>query len=203
MQRPFKHSLLSALLLGGASLATPASATCTAEPYLASICMTAATFCPIGYLETNGQLLAISEYDALFAIIGTTYGGDGQATFGVPDLRGRSPRGSGAGPGLAQVMDGQVGGTESLTLLASQMPAHAHIALLRSSSAPGETTHPAGAVPARASAPAHSRATPDVTMRSGAATLAASGGSQPVDIMNPSLGQRFCIAVYGIFPPRP
>ena len=109
-------------IAAGAALASsaliassPAQATCTDEPYIGSVCITAASYCPRGYLEADGQLLSISSNTTLFAVIGTTYGGDGRTSFGVPDLRGRTPVGQGQGPGLGPVYLGSMRGMESFT----------------------------------------------------------------------------------------
>jgi microcystin-dependent protein len=101
--RSMSTSTLIAGSLLGLMISTPALATCSAEPMMASICITAANFCPRGYLPTNGQILSISQNSALFALLGTTYGGNGVSTFALPNLQSRVPVGAGQGPGLNQV----------------------------------------------------------------------------------------------------
>ena len=159
--------------------------------------MFAGNFPPAGWLFCDGQLLAISENEALFALIGTTYGGDGQTTFGLPDLRGRIPIHQGTGPGSIRIL-AENGGTETETLTVNQMPAHNHAILGTSSSA--SATSPANAVLASPSAVDLYRptATPDQAMAGSA--LAALGGSQPHGNMQPFLSVSFIISLYGIFP---
>ncbi|ODS63693.1 MULTISPECIES: tail fiber protein [unclassified Arenimonas] len=156
---------------------------------------------PNGWQACDGSLLPISEYDALFALIGTTYGGDGQTTFAVPDLRGRVPIHQGQGPGLSNYVIGQRAGTETVTVLPTQMPAHTHTAVATTAAAttgtPGNTVLP-GAV---------SGQTMYVTDTSGGRAFTLSpqsvgqaGGSQPHENCMPTLTVQFCIAVFGIFP---
>lgn len=122
-------------------------------PYLGQIILVGFNFAPIGYEVCDGHLLTIANYDALFALIGTTYGGDGVLTFAVPDLRGRIPLGYGLGPGLTSYTLGTYGGTEAVTLVSSQMPAHTHTATggpftatARSKNGVGNSTTPVGHV---------------------------------------------------------
>ncbi|TFH86516.1 phage tail protein [Billgrantia azerbaijanica] len=115
----------------------PAQATCTEEPYMGSLCITAASCCPRGYVEAQGQLLPISQYTALFSLLGTVYGGDGSTSFGVPDLRGRTPVGQGTGTGLSRVIPGERRGQERLTMSVAQMPTHSHAAAFTPSGSGG------------------------------------------------------------------
>src|SRR5262245_2996958 len=112
------------------------------QPYIGEIRMVGFNFAPLGWALCNGQLLAISQNTALFSLLGTTYGGNGQTTFALPDLRGRIPIHQGQGPGLSNRVLGEVGGQESVALTSQQMPAHTH-ALLASPS-PGTTISPVG-----------------------------------------------------------
>src|SRR5215510_14547912 len=96
------------------------------EPFLGEIIMFGGNFAPRGWAKCQGQLMSISQNSALFSILGTTFGGDGVTTFGIPDLRGRSPLGDGTGPGLAPMVLGEIAGVESKTLLTTNMPAHNH-----------------------------------------------------------------------------
>src|SRR4051812_4210500 len=98
------------------------------EPFLAEIVMFAGNFAPRGWAFCNGQILSIAQNTALFSLLGTTYGGNGQTTFSLPDFRGRSPVGTGQGPGLATIDLGEVSGAEAVTLLTTQMPVHTHTA---------------------------------------------------------------------------
>lgn len=203
MARNTRH-LLSLAALCGTFAALPASATCTSDPYIGSICITAASYCPREYADAAGQLLAIAQNQALFALVGTLYGGDGRTTFGLPDLRGRSPVGIFQGPGLADISQGESGGRETLSLGVNQMPAHSHGAVLRGTAATGNTDNPSGAVPARLprSNIYSSAGGNDAQMGSSSVTVATTGGGQPVDIRNPYVGLRYCIALTGLFPPR-
>jgi microcystin-dependent protein len=156
---------------------------------------------PNGWQACDGSLLPISEYDALFALVGTTYGGDGQTTFAVPDLRGRVPVHQGTGPGLSNYVIGQRAGTETVTVLPTQMPAHTHTAVATTAAAstgtPGNAVIP-GAV---------SNQTMYVTDTTGgtpfslsALSTSIAGGSQPHENCMPTLTVQFCIATQGIFP---
>ena len=156
---------------------------------------------PNSWQACDGSLLPISEYDALFALIGTTYGGDGQTTFAVPDLRGRVPMHQGTGPGLSTYVIGQRAGTETVTVLSTQMPTHTHTAVATTAAAttgtPGNTLVP-GAV---------SNQTMYVTDTTGgtpfslsAQSTSIAGGSQPHENCMPTLTVQYCIALFGIFP---
>ena len=177
-----------------------------ANPYIGEIRTTGHNFPPVGWAFCDGRLLAISQYNALFALIGTTYGGDGQVTFALPDLRGRVVIGTGLGPGSAtNYVLGQTGGTEEVTLTANQIPAHSH-ALLASSSSAGAVSAPAGLVPSANSNSgvfpyAAGTATPVVSMA--ATAVGAAGGSQPHENMPPFLCLSHIIAIEGIFPSQP
>lgn len=197
---------LAMLALLGALGVTPAQACSGTEPYIATVCTTAATFCPRGYAEASGQLLSIAQYTALFSLVGTTYGGNGQTTFALPDLRGRTPVGRGQGPGLSDITQGEAAGTETVSLLATQMPPHTHTATvsIRASTANGGTDNPSGAVPAKLPrSNVYTTAAPDTTMASNTVTIGTAGNGQPVPIRNPFLGLRYCIALEGIYPSQP
>jgi len=120
-------STLSAALLVTAFVATPQKAlACATDPYLGSVCVTAASYCPRGYEVAAGQINAISENQALFSLLGNRFGGDARSTYGYPDLRGRAPIGTGRGPGLTDFDLGKMVGQETKTLTISQMPSHTH-----------------------------------------------------------------------------
>jgi microcystin-dependent protein len=156
---------------------------------------------PNGWQACDGSLLPISGYDALFALIGTTYGGDGQSTFAVPDLRGRVPIHQGQSPGLSSYLLGQVAGTETVTVLQTQMPAHTH-ALVATTGASSSLTPGPGLLPATVSGDnfydADITGTASVPMSPQATSLA--GGSQPHENCMPTLTVQYCIATQGIFP---
>ena len=168
------------------------------EPFIGEIRMFAGNFAPLGWALCDGQLLAISENEALFTLIGTIYGGDGQTTFGLPDLRSRIPIHRGAGPGLSGRVLGERGGTEDVTLTLNQMPSHSH-AMFATGDLAGRGD-PSAALRARSEFPAYSDPTPLVAMQND--TVAAVGGSQPHVNMQPFMCVHFIIALYGIYPPR-
>lgn len=148
-------------------------------------------FAPSGWALCNGALLPISENDTLFNLIGTTYGGDGQETFALPDLQSRVP--VHVGPGFVQ---GQVGGAETVILTPNQMPSHSHVP--QGSSVPGTQSSPANGIWAQSTIGQYSSAPPSVSMDPSAITVA--GGSQPHDNMLPFLAVNFIISLFGIFP---
>lgn len=163
-------------------------------PYVGEIRMFAGNFAPAGWAFCNGQTLAIADNDVLFNLIGTTYGGDGQNTFNLPDLQSRVP--VHVGPGFAQA---QTGGVETVTLTASQIPSHSHVPQCNSNA--GNDQSPANNVWAVSSSNLYSDPTsgpPNVNMDPGA--LQSSGGSQPHDNMVPFLCINFIISLFGIFP---
>ena len=168
------------------------------SPFVGEIRMFGGTFAPAGWAFCDGSYLAISENDALFALIGTTYGGDGQTTFALPDLRSRVPIHQGQGPGLNSYTIGQAAGVETVTLTANQIPVHSHA--FNGSTASATALSPAGAVVASPTnldlyRPA---ATPDQPMA--ANSLLSAGGSQPHDNLQPYLCISFIISLFGIFP---
>lgn len=181
------------------------------EPYLANITVFGGNFAPRGWMFCQGQLLAIAEYDALFALIGTTYGGDGQTTFALPDLRSRVAIHMGQGPNLSNYFLGQTGGTENVTLLSSQMPAHTHT-LVSISGNPGANTgaattnSPANAVAAVATGGSNNYSTSDTSVALNTSsintTTPIAGSGTPISIISPYLAMNYIIAVEGIFPSR-
>lgn len=165
-----------------------------AQPYIGEIRMFAGNFAPAGWMFCAGQLLPISENETLFQLIGTTYGGDGESTFALPDLRGRLPLHQGNGFILAET-----GGVESITLTVQQIPAHSHGALSTTGSA--TSTSPANNVPARtASAFVFPYGTDNPTTPLHANAIAPAGGSQPHENFQPYLCVNFIISLFGIFP---
>jgi len=156
---------------------------------------------PTGWLACNGQLLSIAQYDVLYAVLGTTYGGDGQTTFAVPDLRGQLPVHKGSGPGLTPRALGQFGGKETVTLLASQLPAHTHslhaTTVVANAAAPG-TTSELGALSNDVMYATDIIGTNPLVM--GASSVSETGGSQSHDNVMPTQTVSFCIAYQGIYP---
>jgi microcystin-dependent protein len=189
------------------------------DPFLGEIKMVGFNFAPRGYSFCNGSTMAISQNSALFSLLGTTFGGDGVQTFGLPDYRGRLPVGMGNGPGLTPVVQGEKAGTTSVSILPTQMPSHNHTAALSIaipvSTAAADTQAPGPTVVLAAaqfgtdrdvtlvSAYVSTAATTTLTPFNTSGTTGLSGGGQPLPIQNPYLGTNFIIAMEGIFPSRP
>ena len=175
------------------------------NPFLGEIRMFAGNFNPRGWAFCKGQLLPISQNDALYALIGTTYGGDGQETFGLPDLQGRLPINQGQAPGLSNYIIGQKGGTESVTLTIQQMPAHSHT--LSATDATGSQPAPTNtSFPATLRGTAELYAVPGANpLKQGAMnnnSISAVGGNQAHENRMPALVINFIIALEGVFPSR-
>lgn len=175
------------------------AATAGAEPFIGEIMLFAGTFPPVGWAFCDGQLLAIAQNTALFSLIGTTYGGNGQTTFALPDLRGRVPIHPGQGPGLPGFTLGESSGEPAHTLLTTELPAHSHALLADASN--GSQSGPGNAFPARdpSGSPAYSAAS-NTSMAAGA--ISSVGSSQPHNNMQPFLALNFCICLQGIYPSR-
>lgn len=180
------------------------------EPYMANVTIFAGNFAPRSWAFCNGQLLSIDVYTALYALIGTTYGGDGVTTFALPDLRGRVAIHAGQGPGLSSYVIGQQAGTESITFNTLQIPIHNH-PFVSASGAPGGNSSngtvadPTGAVPAQlAGSSLYSSATSGSIMGDSSCitNTVITGGNQPISIMQPFLAMNYIICTEGIFPSR-
>lgn len=169
------------------------------EPYIGEIKICSFNFPPKGWALCNGQLLAINQNQALFSILGTTYGGNGQTTFALPDLRGRLPIHFGAGSGGSYTL-GQRGGAETVTINLQTMPAHTHA--FRDDSGNAAASRPSGALLATVTnnVSLYSNAAPNATLNP--QSIAAIGGSQPHTNVQPYLTLNFVIALVGIFPSR-
>jgi microcystin-dependent protein len=176
-------SIVAFYLLGLLSL--PVHSAFAQDPFIGEIRLFGYTYCPRGWIEADGQLLPISQNEALFSLYGTTYGGDGRTNFALPDLRGRAPIHVGQGPGLSSYPLGQSGGAETVTLSVEQMPAHEHTFT--------ELTNANGT-------------TPGLAVRSGggeqATATSQTGGSQAHENRSPYQVMRYCIALAGIYPSR-
>ena len=167
-----------------------------AQPFVGEIRMTGFNFAPEGWFLCNGQTLSIDQFSTLFALIGTTYGGDGQTTFNLPNLQGRIPFHQGTS-NLGQTMViGQIAGEETVTLLANQLPAHSHV--LAANSSDGGQAGPRGGVWAKSTLDQFSTDPPAHPMAP--STIGSTGGSQPHDNLPPFLVVNFIIAWAGIFP---
>jgi microcystin-dependent protein len=169
------------------------------EPFVGEIRMFAGTFAPRGWAFCDGQLLAVSQNDALFSLYGTIYGGDGRTTFGLPDMRGRLPIHQGTGPGLSPRRLGAKGGAEAVTLTTNQLASHTHD--LNASVQPGTSAQPAGLVPAEGVGVNFYAEQPQDTMMA-SAMLAHSGGSHSHTNLMPALCVNFIVALFGIYPSR-
>lgn len=213
----------------------PVNATCNPDAYIGSICITAANFCPEQYMEAAGQVLPINEYTMLYSLLGYQFGGDGRNTFGLPDLRGRTPVGYGTGPGLDPVQFASMRGLEYRKLTVAQMPKHNHTAVFSSGGGSSTTVDipVSGNTDGNKTAPnsdySYLSASPGGTDRNAAAiwsnkmrkvasvkgvTVSSSGGGGSVEVgytgsnsaiktIPPQLAMRYCIAVDGLYPPRP
>ena len=163
------------------------------DPFIGEIIMFGGNFAPRGWALCEGQLLSISQNTALFSILGTTYGGDGRTTFGLPDLRGRAPIGAGNGPGLTPRPLGQKTGAETTLLQASNLPPHNHTASLNVSGS--DATQSAATANATI-------ATPDVTLNASSVQTGKTGGGQPANNMQPVQVVNYIIALQGVYPSR-
>lgn len=173
-----------------------------ADPFVAEIRIFPFNFAPKGWALCDGQLMPISQNTGLFSLLGTTYGGDGKSTFALPNLQGSAAMHPGQGQGLSLRDLGEIGGSETVTLLTSEMPLHTHS--LRGSTDPGDNTVPGPAISLAQSTGALAyvnSASPDSQMALQA--LPPAGGGLPHNNMQPYLTFNFCIALQGIFPPRP
>ena len=172
------------------------------DPFVAEIRIFPFNFAPKGWAFCDGQLLPLSQNTALFSLLGTTYGGDGQSNFALPNMQGNVPMHPGQGPGLSLHDLGETGGSETVTLLESEIPAHAHS--LKASATNSSKPNPAGNSLARVAA----NGTPYVAPAGAPLTpfaptaLAPAGGGQPHNNLQPYLTLNFCIALQGVFPPR-
>jgi microcystin-dependent protein len=174
-----------------------------ADPFVAEIRIFGFNFAPTGWATCDGQILPISQNTALFSLLGTFYGGNGQSTFALPNLQGSAPMHQGQGQGLSERFLGESGGSDFVTLLQTELPGHNHTLMATSSPAnqPGPTpsntvARVSGATPYLAGSPA-----PPLTPMAFQA-LAPTGGSLPHNNMMPYLTLTFCIALQGVFPPR-
>lgn len=170
-----------------------------ADPFLAEVRLFPFNFAPIGWAQCNGQLLPISQNTALFSLLGTTYGGDGKSTFALPNLQGRFTIGQGQGPGLSLRDLGETGGSDTVTLLASQMPVHGHPLMSTSSPTSADPTNATLAPTANGS---NAYRAPGTTTPMAASAVSPAGGSKPHDNLQPYLTLNFCIAMQGVFPAR-
>ena len=173
-----------------------------ADPFVAEIRIFPFNFAPKGWAWCDGQILPLSQNTALFSLLGTTYGGDGKSNFALPNMQGNAPMHPGQGPGLSLHDLGETGGSETVQLLPSEMPAHSHA--MNASGDPADNNQPGGNMAAKPLGRGNSLYTtvtsPLVSMNIN--ELAPSGGGLPHNNMMPYLTLYFCIAMQGVFPPR-
>ena len=188
---------VAVIVLGVSSTAQAAK-----EPFIGEIMMTGANYCPKGWADLNGQLLPISQNQALFSLLGTTYGGDGRTNFGLPDMRGRVPLHYGQGPGLTNKKQGDKGGAESHALKIGEMPQHQHA--LHASTADADKKGPTGNLLGNQTRKnkIYAPGAADSLTPLHKAAVGPAGNSQPHNNMQPFLTIRFCIALQGLFPSR-
>ena len=179
------------------------------DPFLGEIKMFGFEWAPRGWGVCNGAQLSIAQNTALFSLLGVVYGGNGQTTFNLPDLRGRMPRGQGQGAGMANVDIGELAGAENRTLTINEMPQHTHAAGAMTTPDDANQATPAtgdylasGKVGLSDSVRNYFRGTPSGTVELGNGQTGISGGSQPFNVMNPYLALNFSIALQGIYPSR-
>lgn len=171
------------------------------DPYIGDVRLFAGNFAPVGWVLCNGALLSISENDALYALIGTTFGGDGVTTFAVPDLRGRVPVGQGTGPGLTTRTIGETFGVESVTLLTPQIPAHNHS--FNASTAAATAAVPTANVFAQPTDLVYTEVpTQPDAQTTNAASVQSSGGTQPHDNIMSTTAINYIMCAQGVFPSR-
>ena len=172
------------------------------DPFVAEIRIFPFNFAPRGWAWCDGQILPLSQNTALFSLLGTTYGGDGKSNFALPNLQGSAPMHPGQGPGLSLHDLGETGGSETVSLLESEIPAHSHAIFVQSN--PGNLKLPSAAVTLARAAGANAYIAPagqPTTFMNGN-TLAPAGGDLPHNNMQPYLTLYFNIALQGVFPPR-
>ncbi|MGH1579294.1 phage tail protein [Planktotalea sp.] len=175
------------------------------EPFLGQIIMFGGNFAPRGWAFCDGQLLPISANSALFSILGTTYGGDGRTTFGLPEMRGRLPLHPGNGPGLPSYHLGQRGGRNDVTLLTSNLPSHNHDVGIRVAADPADTANPNNKAIATSTVDMFTAVTNDtnlVPLSPNSVTQHNVGANIPFEIDNPYIAVNFIIALQGLFPSR-
>jgi microcystin-dependent protein len=185
------------------------------QPFVGQIILVGFNFAPNGFLPCDGSLQSIAQYDTLFNLIGTTYGGDGQTTFALPDLRGRVPMGQGSGPGLTSRTIGEAGGSETATLTTANLPVHTHAidatnvtASVACKAGPGNSQSPVGNIPAGEAAgvtmtyasPSADTAMAGTVSAGNSVPTAPTGGGAAHDNMQPYLAMQYCIAWAGVFP---
>ena len=192
--------VLLAVLLLTAALPRTASAQ-SSDQFLGQLALVGFNFCPRNWAEADGQLLAISQYTALFSLFGTMYGGDGRTSFGLPDLRGRAPIHEGNGAGLQTYQQGQRGGTESLTVTENSMPMHNHD--VNATNVLADKPGPGGKLLAADSLTYTEPPVPEANERvMDPSMIGFTGNGQPIQKRSPYLTMKWCVSLLGIYPSR-
>ncbi len=198
--RHFKAAMMAGVGFGTLAIAAPAVAQ---DYYLGQMMEVGNNFCPRGWADANGQILSIAQNTALFSLLGTTYGGNGQTTFALPDVRGRMVIHQGQGPGLSPYVMGQVAGVESQTLTINQLASHTHEAVfLTVNQNAGTATAFRNAFAVTSDFQYSNVIQFDGALHANTLTVQKTGGTDPVPNMSPFLVNRYCIALQGIFPSR-
>src|SRR5260370_40254372 len=173
-----------------------------ANPFVAEIRIFPFNFAPKGWAFCDGQLMSISQNTALFSLLGTIYGGDGKSTFALPDMQGNAPMHPGQGPGLSLHDLGEMSGSDTVTLLDSEMPSHSHAVNCGGNFSIGNTNVPAGNIIAKSSGGSAYTPAQNLAVQLSDQTLTPAGGDQPHNNLMPYLTLNFCIALQGVYPPR-
>ena len=172
------------------------------EPFIGEVRLFGFNFNPVGWAKCDGQLLPISQNSALFSLLGTIYGGDGQTTFALPDLRGRYPMHTGQGAGLSSRPMGQRGGQELVTLTTNEMPGHGHVTVLKARDGNATSTDPTNAGLSVAREDTYGTVGDPIDMEAGSIDVGDTGGGQPHNNIPPFLVLNWCIALIGVYPSR-
>lgn len=172
------------------------------DPFVAEIRIFPFNFAPKGWAFCDGQLLPLSQNTALFSLLGTTYGGDGKSNFALPDMQGNSPMHPGQGPGLSLHDLGETGGSETVSLLESEIPSHAHNVVAAVNPALLFLPGPTASIARSQNETVYQTVVNTNVVAMSDQTLAPAGGDQPHNNMQPYLTLNFCIALQGVFPPR-
>ena len=172
-----------------------------ADPFVAEIRIFPFNFAPKGWAFCNGQFMPISQNTALFSLLGTTYGGNGKSTFALPDMEGNAPMHPGQGPGLSLHDLGETGGSQTVSLIESEIPSHSH-SLNAVGGFNGTNNDPTNEVPAKGDAGLLPYTPSGSSLLMAFQAIAPAGGDQPHNNMQPYLTLNFCIALQGVFPPR-
>ena len=198
LDKGLRYLFTIGLAVGSGILFLPNAARADASsPFIGEISCGGWNFCPLNWEDCAGQLLPIVQYEALFNLIGTTYGGDGQTTFALPNIAGRTMVHQGQGTNLSNYTIGQTGGTETVTLTTAQIPAHNHTVVSHTGSE--KSASPTSKIPGNATSPVYAPSTTD-SIPLAAGTVGTTGGSQPHNNLQPYLTIKCCISLFGIFP---